>query len=141
MAQGSKVTYKSHPSSRHEPSFLFALCSAMTSAWLLAQAYVSRRLCPRAMICPSRTITAPIGHSPFFSAFFASAIAASIYFSSNAIQKLHFRANSGASVWFYFKKTLDFCQEICYIKTKWKTILNRGPINDKQTAPNRGFKR
>ena len=64
------------------PSFLQAFCIANISAWANESCLVSLRLCARAMILSSSTITAPIGTSSILSAFIASLIAAFIYFSS-----------------------------------------------------------
>src|SRR5690625_4581962 len=82
IGQGSNVTYNVQFSKRQLEFISLARAIAVSSAWANVEWVVSRSLYPVLIILSSHTITAPIGTSPNFSAFLASKIARSIWYSS-----------------------------------------------------------
>ena len=82
---GSNVTYIVQSSNRQSPVFLLAFLIAVNSACANVFPSVFLLLYPLAIIVPSCTITHPIGTSSRAYAFFASRMAAFIYFSSCVI--------------------------------------------------------
>ena len=72
IGHGSNVTNNSQSSNRQLPKTWFACLIALISACKVASCSFSRKLCPRPIISPFRTTTAPIGTSSLSYAFCAS---------------------------------------------------------------------
>src|SRR5690348_11649559 len=74
MVQGSRVTTRVQPVSRHSPTAFAASRTARISAWAVGSPTASRSLWPRPMTAPAGSSTiAPTGTSPLGSASSASA--------------------------------------------------------------------
>jgi hypothetical protein len=97
MGHGSWVTYIV-PSTRQFPSWRLAILNASTSACAVGSALACRRLCPRAMISPSSTMTAPTGTSPPAPAARASSSAARMKESSQTGMERHHLFRSDSSI-------------------------------------------